>query len=120
MNLAEKLKELRVQHHYSQEQVAEMIHVTRQAISKWETGKSYPDVENLKLLSSLYGVTVDTLLNDVPAVGKKEEGSDCQNIAQQFAAWYHREKPKLFILLVLFVLTLFLQLVHSLALLKDM
>ncbi|MEH6857834.1 helix-turn-helix domain-containing protein [Priestia megaterium] len=51
MNLGDKLKELRKEHNYSQQQLAEKLHVTAQAISKWENNKSVPDIINLVQLS---------------------------------------------------------------------
>ena len=46
----------------SQEDLAERVYVTRQTISNWETGKSYPDIHSLLLLSSLFNVSLDTLI----------------------------------------------------------
>ena len=63
-NLPTKLKELRKQNHYSQEYVAEQLNISRQAISHWENGRAYPDIDNLVLLAELYGVSVDELLED--------------------------------------------------------
>lgn len=63
-NLPTKLKELRKQNHYSQEYVAEQLNISRQAISHWENGRAYPDIDNLVLLAELYGVSVDELLDD--------------------------------------------------------
>lgn len=62
MVLANKLKQLRQHHDLSQSQVANHIGITRQAISKQEAGQSYPDLDNLKLISQLYSVTTDELL----------------------------------------------------------
>ncbi|MBO7136579.1 MAG: helix-turn-helix transcriptional regulator, partial [Spirochaetaceae bacterium] len=62
MNFADKLKELRKQKGISQEQLAEKIHVSRQAITKWETGIGIPDIENLLAISSLFNESLDSLL----------------------------------------------------------
>ena len=64
MKLEEKLIILRKQHGLTQNNVAEKIGVSRQAISRWESGVASPTIENLKCLSSLYGVSIDTLLNE--------------------------------------------------------
>ena len=61
MNFAEKLKTLRKQKNISQEQLAEKIHVSRQAITKWENGNGIPDIENLLAISSIL-VLIATLL----------------------------------------------------------
>lgn len=63
-NLPTKLKELRKQNHYSQEYVAEQLNISRQAISHWENGRAYPDIDNLVLLAELYHISVDELLED--------------------------------------------------------
>lgn len=58
----EILLELRTKRGLSQEQLAEQVHVTRQAVSRWETGETVPNTETLKLLSSLFDVSINTLL----------------------------------------------------------
>lgn len=62
MNFNEKLQCLRKENGLSQENLAEALHISRQAITKWENGQSYPDLENLIILSNLFGVTIDKLL----------------------------------------------------------
>jgi len=62
MRIGEKVQILRKQKDISQEQLAEMLNVSRQAISKWETGESLPDVENIVRLSGVFDVSTDYLL----------------------------------------------------------
>ena len=62
MTFAQKLKELRTRAGMSQEKLAERVGVSRQAITKWETDKGAPEMENLLALSDLFGVSVDELL----------------------------------------------------------
>lgn len=76
MEFHEKLKQLRIKNEYSQERLAEMLNVSRQAITKWESGKGMPDISNLKLIANLFDVTLDSLLNDVEEV-KTIESSFC-------------------------------------------
>lgn len=64
MRLEQKLIILRKRHGLTQSNVAEKLIVSRQAISRWESGVASPTIENLKGLSSLYGVSVDMLLNE--------------------------------------------------------
>ena len=64
MTFGEKLKEARKEAGLSQEQLAERITVSRSAIAKWETDKGMPDINNLKILSQVLGVSVDYLLDD--------------------------------------------------------
>lgn len=57
-----RLKKIREEKGFSQAEVAQYINISRQAISNWENGKSLPDIDNIILLSELYGITVDELL----------------------------------------------------------
>ena len=62
MNTKEILYGLRTKHGLSQNELAEKVFVTRQAVSRWETGETTPNTETLKLLSGLYDVSINTLL----------------------------------------------------------
>ena len=62
MAIGEMLKSLREKHHLTQEELAERVLVTRQAVSRWETGETQPNTETLKLLSREYDVSINTLL----------------------------------------------------------
>lgn len=64
MSLAVRLKNAREKAGYSQKDVAEKLNISRQSVSKWENGWTSPDIDNLILLSKLYGVTTDSLLKD--------------------------------------------------------
>ena len=54
--------ELRTKNGFSQDELAEKLYVTRQAVSRWETGETVPNTETLKLLSKLFDVSINTLL----------------------------------------------------------
>jgi len=62
MNTKDILYEFRVKNGLSQDDLAEKVFVTRQAVSRWETGETVPNTETLKLLSRLYNVSINTLL----------------------------------------------------------
>ena len=62
MSFAENLKQLRKERQLSQEELAEILDVSRQAVSKWEQGIGYPEVEKLLLLSSKLSVSLDSLM----------------------------------------------------------
>lgn len=62
MNTKDILYELRTKHGLSQDELAEKVFVTRQAVSRWETGETVPNTETLKLLSNLFHVSINTLL----------------------------------------------------------
>ena len=65
MKFNENLKYLRKQANLTQEQLAEELNVSRQAITKWESGQSMPDIENLIELSYIFSVTIDSLVGDI-------------------------------------------------------
>lgn len=76
---ANRLYELRKQHGYSQDELADKLNVSRQAISKWERSESSPDTDNLIALARLYGVSLDELLNYTPASASADtKDSDAQ------------------------------------------
>lgn len=63
MELNEKLQNLRKQKGLTQEQLAEALHVSRTAISKWESGRGYPNIESLKDIAKFFSVSLDELLS---------------------------------------------------------
>ncbi len=62
MEIREVLKNLREKNHLTQDQMAERVMVTRQAVSRWETGETQPNTDTLKLLSKEFDVSINTLL----------------------------------------------------------
>ena len=62
MEMSGILKNLREARHLTQEELAERVHVTRQAVSRWELGETQPSIDTLRLLSREYDVSVNTLL----------------------------------------------------------
>ncbi|MCL2397936.1 MAG: helix-turn-helix domain-containing protein [Defluviitaleaceae bacterium] len=64
MTFGEKVAALRKQRGFSQEELANMMIISRQAISRWEQGESIPEIENIVQLSTIFGVTTDYLLKD--------------------------------------------------------
>lgn len=76
MSLGERMKEQRKNAGLSQEKVAELVGVSRQAVTKWETGQSAPSTENLFKLAEIFGTTVDILLTS----DKEEKGSPAEQI----------------------------------------
>ena len=63
MSFSENLKQIRKEHHLSQEELAELLDVSRQAVSKWEQGQGYPEVDKLLLLSSKLNISLDALMS---------------------------------------------------------
>lgn len=64
MSFSKKLQNLRKEKGLSQEKLAEIVGVSRQAISKWELGQSYPEMDKLIILSDIFGVSIDSLIKD--------------------------------------------------------
>ena len=64
MSLGEKIQVLRKQKGMSQEQLADALNISRQAVSKWETNESQPDIERLKEISSMFNVSIDYMVKD--------------------------------------------------------
>lgn len=64
MTFAEKLKSIRKQAGMSQEQLAEKLSVSRQAVTKWETDAGIPDIENIMAISALFDISIDELLSN--------------------------------------------------------
>lgn len=63
MNFNEKLYKLRKEKNLTQEELAEALFVSRTAVSKWESGRGYPNIDSLKAIAKFFGVTVDELLS---------------------------------------------------------
>lgn len=64
MNFSEKVRELRVKNNLSQEDLSEKLGVSRQTVSKWEAGNTFPEIEKLIALSDFFQVSIDYLLRD--------------------------------------------------------
>ena len=62
MELGKNLEEERESYHFTQKEVADILHVSRQTVSNWERDVSYPDLESLVYLSDLYHISIDQLL----------------------------------------------------------
>ena len=75
MEFNEKLQELRKQKGLTQEELSEKLSVSRTAISKWESGRGYPNIESLKAIAKLFSVTVDELLSTDEMLTIAEEDS---------------------------------------------
>lgn len=72
MEVGAQIKKYRSNMKISQEELAEKVYVSRQTVSNWETGKNYPDIHSLLLLSSLFNVSLDQLIKGDVEVMKQE------------------------------------------------
>ncbi|MBO5238256.1 MAG: helix-turn-helix transcriptional regulator [Lachnospiraceae bacterium] len=75
MEFNEKLQELRKQKGLTQEELAEVLYVSRTAISKWESGRGYPNIDSLKAISSYFSVSLDDLLSSDEVLTIAEESN---------------------------------------------
>ena len=73
MEFNEKLLELRKQKGLTQDELAKSLYISRTAVSKWESGRGYPNIDSLKAISNYFGITVDELLS----------GDELLNIAEE-------------------------------------
>lgn len=80
MILADKILMLRKQNGWSQEELAEMLQVSRQSISKWESGQSIPDIGRIITLSQIFGVSADFLVKDELETDPHTDVVDVQNV----------------------------------------
>ena len=86
MEIGNQIKQHRATLNLSQEELAEQIYVTRQTLSNWENGKTYPDVNSLLRLSDVFGVTLDELVKgDIPKM--KEQIKQTDIIEFKRASW---------------------------------
>lgn len=83
MEFNDKLQQLRKQKGLTQEELAEMLYVSRTAISKWESGRGYPSIDSLKAISRLFSVSVDDLLSgeELIFLAETEQREKTRNIS---------------------------------------
>ena len=87
MNIGNEIQRIRKEHCLTQEEFGSIFHVTRQAVSHWENGKTYPDLQTLVEISSRFGVSLDALL--------KEDARLVQTIDRERAAGTLRREKTL-------------------------
>ena len=78
MKLSEKLQKIRKENNITQEGLADKLNVSRQAVSKWESGTAYPDTEKLIQISKIFNISLDELINDN---GDKNYGNSMDKIS---------------------------------------
>lgn len=103
MKFEEKLIQLRKARGLSQEDLAEKLGVSRQAISRWEQGSTTPDMMNLKQLSELYGVSADYLIHD-----EYESDEDIPKVKETTQEFHTKENTRSKIFLGLGFLWIFI------------
>lgn len=94
MIFADKLIELRKRNCMSQEDLANQLNVTRQAISKWESAQSMPDSSNIAQMSKLFGVSEDTLLNDDKGLDGNDDFTTSKVLSKNEASLFIKHSQK--------------------------
>ena len=95
MKLSEKISVIRKMNDLSQEQFAEELSVSRQAVSKWETGASVPDIQTLIKIADFYSITLDELVRNeyaLPFSAKTEAAADKENNTDVISADMYKGK----------------------------
>ena len=87
VEIANRLMQMRKKKGLSQEELAEQLGVSRQAVSKWECAESSPDTDNLIALSKIYGVTLDELINGAP--DEVKEGTPKEDKKKEDRPFFH-------------------------------
>ncbi|EPB9413996.1 helix-turn-helix domain-containing protein [Clostridium perfringens] len=96
MKLAEKLQLMRKREGLSQEDLAEKLGISRQAVSKWESGQSVPDLNKLIILSELYNVTIDYLVKETYEFEGSQE-KEISNTGKQYGENLENKETQLII-----------------------
>ena len=80
MNLSDNLKRIRKENNLSQEQLADKLGVSRQSVSKWESGQAYPEMDKVLQLCQLFNLNIDELLNqNIKDVNNKKQAKNTFN-----------------------------------------
>ena len=85
MKFNEKLVSIRKKQGLSQEELGMELQVSRQTISKWETGKSYPDFQSLVMLSDYFGMSLDELVKDIDVQDIRDKNLTDEKVASIFS-----------------------------------
>ena len=92
MEFHEKLQELRKAKGLTQEELAKELYVSRTAVSKWESGKGYPNIDSLKEISKFFSVTIDELLSSEELItAAKDENRS--NIGREPLKYRKNDRP---------------------------
>lgn len=84
MKFNEKLIELRKTKGLSQEELGNELGVSRQTVSKWELGQSYPDFQKLVILSDFFNISLDKLIKDIDLDDVRENNSDNEKVSKMY------------------------------------
>ena len=100
MEFSSKIKEVRKKENLTQEEFAEKIFVSRNAVAKWETNRGYPDIQNLITISDVFGISLDELI-------KEDKNVKNKIIAESSSKKWH-------ILVIIYLITIILYILYFL------
>ena len=82
MKFNEKLQELRKNKGLTQEELAELLYVSRTAVSKWESGRGYPNIDSLKSIAKIFSITIDELLSsdELLTIAEDDNAKKCTHL----------------------------------------
>ena len=107
LEIANRLQKLRKEKGYSQEQLAEALGISRQAVSKWERAESSPDTDNLICLAKIYGISLDELLSTDDGVGDIIENDEALEVKEKIVKThkkiYHLESISIFLIVITYL-----------------
>ena len=95
MTLGEKLARLRRENNYTQEQLAQLLEVSRQSVSKWESDLTYPETEKLIRLCQLFDCSLDYLVRDVPEPDHAPKDQESDGIFRQTFSLRERKSQRI-------------------------
>ena len=105
LEIANRLVKLRKENHLSQEQLAEKIGISRQAVSKWERAEASPDTDNLILLARLYHISLDELLKtEEPVEAAEQPEIKDADVSEQSGNGFWRSLPYLLVISILYLI----------------
>lgn len=103
MTISEKIKEQRLKNNWTQEDLAQMLNVSRPAVSSWEVGRNYPDLETIIAMSDIFDISLDELLKgDKKVVEKISEDTTVRKIQSK------KIKSLIFLIVLLIIIGLVL------------
>ena len=108
MNVADRIQALRKQHGMSQEQLADAVGVSRQAVSKWESEQASPDLDKVVIMSDLFDVTTDYILKGIEPVEVQDHKTMADVIDEKVLTEKNESRLKLIFKVALIVGAVFI------------
>lgn len=105
MKFSEKLRQIRKEKGLSQEELSDLVDVSRQSVSKWESGQAYPEIEKLIILSDLFEVSMDELIKGQTHINNGLDKNIFEDVVQPVKDKKHFEWMLVIIMAALIILS---------------